>query len=131
MYRQTTRNIEILVVPTFLDSHSSPEDHVYVWAYEITIINNSKNSVQLLNRHWKITDGYGRLQEVRGPGVVGEQPTIESGQSYRYTSGAHLATPSGIMQGSYEMHEPSTATLFYVEIPPFSLDIPNVPLVRN
>jgi ApaG protein len=94
-----------------------------VWAYKVNIQNRGQDTVQLLNRHWKITDKLGRLQEVRGSGVVGEQPVIKPGESFEYTSGCPLETPSGIMAGTYQM---STAAgeRFEIEIPAFSLDSP-------
>lgn len=98
-----------------------PEEEHYVWAYTIQIENTGEQTVQLLNRYWHITDGTGHVQEVRGPGVVGEQPTLKPGESYRYTSGTALHTPSGMMVGQYEMVG-EDGGLFHIEIPAFSLD---------
>lgn len=123
MYSRTTRAITVTVEPTFLDEQSQPEKGRYVWAYRVRIENSGDQRVQLLNRHWRITDALGSLTEVRGPGVVGEQPTLAPGQAYEYTSGTPLTTPSGIMEGSYEMAGPDGGR-FNVAIPAFSLDSP-------
>ena len=103
MYQQTTKSIQVTVKAMYLDDQSTPADNHFVWAYQIEILNLGEETVQLLNRHWRITDSMGRVQEVRGPGVVGEQPTLEPGESFEYTSGTPLPTPSGIMVGSYNM----------------------------
>lgn len=124
MYTKTTRKIKITVVPTYLADQSDPEEKHYVWAYTIEIENLGEETSQLLNRYWHITDATGAVQEVRGAGVIGEQPTLEQGDSYRYTSGAALRTPSGIMTGHYEM-ETVTGERFLVDIPTFSLDSPD------
>ena len=96
MYRATTRGIEVQVTPRFLSERSSPENGYYFWAYTIEITNRGPATVQLKTRHWKITDAHGKLQEVRGAGVVGETPTLEPGESFEYTSGVPLPTPSGL-----------------------------------
>lgn len=103
MYRQTTRAIEVIVEPTYLEDQSRPEEDVYVWSYDVTIANRSPRTVQLLSRHWRVTDARGRTLEVRGPGVVGQQPVIRPGETYTYSSFTNLATPSGIMVGTYTM----------------------------
>ena len=103
MYRATTRGIEVQVTPRFLSERSSPENGYYFWAYTIEITNRGPATVQLKTRHWKITDAHGKLQEVRGAGVVGETPTLEPGESFEYTSGVPLPTPSGFMTGTYGM----------------------------
>ena len=123
MYEKTTHLITITVQPFYLDEQSEPDEERYVWAYKVNIENAGTKTVQLLNRHWRITDKLGRLQEVQGPGVVGEQPVLNPGDSFEYTSGTPLPTPSGIMVGSYEM-ESSDGDRFDVEIPAFSLDSP-------
>ena len=123
MYEKTTRAITITVRPFYLDEQSEPDEERYVWAYKVSIENSGEETVQLLNRHWRITDKLGRLQEVKGSGVVGEQPVLNPGDSFQYTSGTPLQTPSGIMIGSYEM-ESSEGERFDVEIPAFSLDSP-------
>lgn len=122
-YEATTRGIRVRVSPSFLDSDSSPTEGYYFWAYAVEIRNEGDTTVQLISRHWKITDSEGRTQEVRGPGVVGEQPTLPPGDSFRYTSGAPLRTPSGIMLGSYQMSGEG-GEMFDVVIPAFSLDSP-------
>lgn len=122
-YEATTRNIRVRVDPSFLEKDSAPEQGYYFWAYTVEIDNRGGETVQLLSRHWKITDSQGRTQEVRGPGVVGEQPTLSPGETFRYTSGAPLRTPSGIMLGWYQMTSEDGEN-FDVVIPPFSLDSP-------
>jgi ApaG protein len=126
MYSETTREILVTVKPYFLEDQSSPDEDHFVWAYHVHIENKGPETVQLLNRHWKITDALGRLQEVRGPGVVGEQPTLAPGESFEYTSGCPLSTASGIMIGSYEM-ETGRGEKFDVQVPAFSLDSPHFP----
>jgi ApaG protein len=123
MYSKVTRNIKITVTPAYLEAQSDPEGHHYVWAYTVNMENNGDEQVQLINRYWQITDATGAVQEVRGAGVVGEQPTLHGGDIYQYTSGAALRTPSGIMRGNYEM-ENELHERFLVEIPAFSLDSP-------
>jgi ApaG protein len=130
MYSETTRSINVTVKPTYLDDQSSPAEDHYVWAYHVRIENLGTETVQLRRRHWKITDGHGRMQEVRGPGVVGEQPVLGPGESFEYTSGTPLPTPSGIMVGSYEM-ETRGGESFSVRIPAFSLDSPHQPVRLN
>ncbi len=123
MYNQTTKSICVSVEPIYLDDQSSPSDNHYVWAYQVRIENKGNDTVQLLNRYWHITDDQGRVQEVRGAGVVGEQPTLRPGESFEYASGTPLPTPSGIMVGSYEM-ETAQGSRFDVAVPAFSLDSP-------
>lgn len=124
MYRSTTRIIEIEVEPFYLEDRSDPEDGRYVWGYRVTIANNSDEFVQLLARYWRITDAAGRVEEVRGPGVVGEQPELNPGDSFQYTSGCPLRTSSGFMVGSYTMRN-EDGELFDVDIPAFALDLPD------
>jgi ApaG protein len=130
MYRAVTRKIEVTVTPRFVSERSSPNNGYYFWAYTIDIANLGVEPVQLKTRHWRITDALGRLQEVKGPGVVGEEPTLKPGENFEYTSGVPLPTPSGFMSGSYGM-----VTLkgehFDIEIPAFSLDAPNVERTLN
>ena len=125
MYSELTAGIRVSVSPTYLEEQSEPDDNRYVWAYTVTIANEGEERVQLLNRHWRITDATGQQQEVRGPGVVGEQPVLEPGQSFEYTSGCPLGTPSGFMVGAYEMVR-EDGRRFEVRIPMFSLDSPFV-----
>jgi ApaG protein len=131
MYSETTQGITVIVKPYYLEEQSSPDEAHFVWAYHVRIENNGARTVQLRNRYWRITDSLGRIQEVRGAGVVGEQPTIKPGDSYEYTSGTPLPTPSGIMGGSYQMEESDTGQRFDVAIPNFSLDSPHQPSRLN
>jgi len=124
MYSAITREIRVQVEPIYLDDQSEPDDAQYVWAYRVQIENEGTETVQLLTRYWHITDGVGRVQEVRGAGVVGEQPVLNPGDSYEYTSGTPLPTPSGIMKGSYQMRTPA-GEKFDIEVPAFSLDCPH------
>ena len=124
MYSAVTREIRVQVEPVYLDDQSEPDNAQYVWAYRVQIENEGTETVQLLIRYWHITDGMGRVQEVRGAGVVGEQPVLNPGESYEYTSGTPLPTPSGIMKGSYQMSTPS-GDKFDIEVPAFSLDCPH------
>ena len=130
MYQKETRAIQITVKPFYLEEQSEPDDRHFVFAYHIRIQNNGRDVVQLLNRYWQITDGLGRVQEVRGPGVVGEQPVLRPGESFEYTSGCPLNTATGIMEGSYEM-ETLDGERFDVDIPAFSLDSPDAPMRLN
>ncbi len=123
MYPQKTKNLTVTVVPEFLEEHSRPDENHFVWAYHITIANEGGERVQLINRYWKIIDAQGRVQEVRGVGVVGEQPVLEPGQEYSYTSGCPLPTPIGVMLGAYEMPHDS-GERFDISVPTFSLDSP-------
>ena len=123
-YESVTRGIKVVVNPFYLDDQSEPDENHYVWAYHVEIINDGHERVQLRTRHWRITDALGRVQEVRGPGVVGEQPVLNPGEAFEYTSGTPLATPSGIMAGTYQM-EGTNGEQFDVEIPAFSLDSPH------
>ena len=121
MYRTVTRDIEVLVTPRYLSERSSPDNGYFFWAYTIEIKNRGAETVQLKTRHWRITDSHGRLQDVRGAGVVGKQPVLEPGGSFEYTSGVPLPTPSGFMVGTYSM-ETSAGEGFDIDIPAFSLD---------
>jgi ApaG protein len=124
MYEETTQGVRVSVNPVYLDNQSEPERGHYVWAYQVTIANEGGETVQLLTRHWKITDGNGLLHEVQGPGVVGEQPVLKPGEQFEYTSGTPLTTPSGIMVGTYQMQSASGET-FDAVVPAFSLDSPH------
>ena len=130
MYSETTREIEVTVKPIYLEDQSEPADNRYVWAYQVRIANTGGETVRLLTRYWKITDSLGRVQEVRGAGVVGEQPRLEPGESFEYTSGTPLPTPSGIMVGSYNM-EADSGERFDVAVPAFSLDSPHQQVQLN
>lgn len=124
MYRAVTRNIEVIVEPSFMPERSSTDDGRFFWAYTIAIVNSGDETVQLKTRHWIITDETGLHQEVRGEGVVGEQPVLSPGERFEYTSGVPLSTPSGFMTGSYQMVT-KDGEPFDIEIPTFSLDSPN------
>jgi ApaG protein len=124
MYETLTRDIRIHATPRYSEEESSPDDNRYVWSYTIDIANEGRDSVQLRSRQWRITDGNGHTQQVRGPGVVGQTPVILPGASFHYTSGCSLNTPSGIMVGSYQMTT-EAGELFDAAIPAFSLDSPH------
>ena len=130
MYETTTRAIRVSVRPQYLPDQSDPADSQYVWAYHVRIENQGEETVQLRSRHWRITDGLGRLQEVRGPGVIGKTPMLRPGEVFEYTSGTPLSTSSGIMSGTYQMVS-ETGENFDIEIPAFSLDTPAAPRSLN
>ena len=117
--------IRVEVETSYLDEQSDPHEHRYVFAHTITIRNDCPTPARLLTRHWVITDANGKVQEVRGDGVVGEQPYLEPGQGFRYSSGAVIETPVGAMQGSYQMVS-DDGLAFDAPIPPFRLAIPGV-----
>jgi ApaG protein len=129
-YRAITRGIAVSVEVTYLEANSSPGNSQYFWAYRVTIENQGRETVQLRSRHWMITNAHGELTEVKGPGVIGKEPFLEPGESFTYTSGAPLNTPSGMMGGSYQM-ESDTGERFDIEIPTFSLDRPNQSVLLN
>jgi ApaG protein len=129
-YKAITKGIAVSVLPTYLEAQSSPDSSQYFWAYRVTIENQGQETVQLLSRHWMITNARGDLTEVKGPGVVGEQPVLKPGESYEYTSGAPLNTTSGMMGGAYQM-ESESGEHFDIEIPTFSLDRPNQAVMLN
>ena len=130
MYRAITRHIQITVVPRYLEGESKPAEDRYFWAYTIEIVNMGPQTVQLQARHWEITDEQGRRQDVQGAGVVGEQPVLQPGESFQYTSGCPLETPSGMMVGTYQMVS-AEGERFDVDIPAFSLDSPHGRRVVN
>ena len=123
MYHAKTREIEVTVTPRFLPERSSPENGYFFWAYTITLTNLGRETVQLKTRHWRITDAFGRLQEVRGAGVIGEEPVLKPGENFEYTSGVPLPTSSGFMVGTYGMVT-EAGERFNIDIPAFSLDLP-------
>ncbi len=129
-YMASTRGITVSVEPTYLESRSSPDTSQYFWAYRVTIENQGLETVHLLSRHWMISNARGELTEVKGPGVVGEQPVLKPGESFEYTSGAPLDTPTGMMGGAYQM-ESESGERFDIEIPTFSLDRPNQRVFLN
>lgn len=116
--------INVNAVAEYLADQSRPDDGQYVFAYHITVINAGTVTAQLLSRHWIITDGNGKVQEVKGQGVVGEQPVLKPGQAFRYTSGCVLETPVGTMQGSYQMVA-EDGEPFDAAIAPFMLAMPH------
>ena len=130
MYRETTRAIQVTVEPSFVEAESSPDEGHYFWAYKIEISNLGEEVVRLRSRHWRITDANGHIEEVRGAGVVGKQPVLKPGESFAYTSGCPLTTPSGIMVGTYQMQN-EKGELFSVAVPAFSLDLPNAQRTMN
>jgi ApaG protein len=130
MYSATTKSIRVTVEPQYMEDRSEPGEQRFFWAYTIEIANSGKAPVQIVARHWIITDQNGNREDVRGVGVVGEQPVIEPGSSFTYTSGCPLRTPSGTMVGSYQAVDGKGET-FTVAIPAFSLDIPRSKRVLN
>ncbi|MEM6512084.1 MAG: Co2+/Mg2+ efflux protein ApaG [Pseudomonadota bacterium] len=121
----THNDIGIDVATTYIDDQSRPDDDRYVFSYTITIRNNGETAATLRSRHWVITDANGKVQEVHGDGVVGEQPFLRPGEEYRYSSGAILETPVGAMQGLYTM-EAENGTHFDAPIAPFTLAVPGL-----
>ena len=130
MYRAVTRHIEVTVEPNFLPERSSVDKGQYFWSYTIVITNSGNETVQLRTRHWIITDASGKRQEVRGEGVVGEQPVLAPGDRFEYTSGVPLTTASGFMTGRYQMISESGEN-FEIDVPTFSLDSPEAKRVLN
>lgn len=130
MYEATTGSIRVSVEPAFQEDDSSPGDSVFFWSYTVEIENLGEEPVRLRSRYWRITNSAGQTQEVRGAGVVGQEPVIAPGSSFRYTSGAPLSTASGMMMGSYQMQRASGET-FQVDIPAFSLDSPHARVTVN
>ena len=124
-YTATTRNVLVSVKSLFLADQSEPDESKFVWAYRIKIENLGRETVQLMKRTWRITNSRGRTQRVHGDGVVGHQPVLEPGESFEYTSGTPLDTPSGFMTGLYHMVVAGSGETFEVEIPSFSLDSPH------
>ncbi|HMT15410.1 MAG TPA: Co2+/Mg2+ efflux protein ApaG [Aestuariivirga sp.] len=124
MYQETTRQIRVAVTPAYLASQSEPDADRFLWSYTVTLENLGQETVQLLSRHWIITDARGHVQHVQGEGVVGDQPVLGPGDRYQYSSGCPLSTPSGIMSGSYQMTT-LAGERFDIAIPAFSLDSPH------
>lgn len=126
-YTETTHGVCITVTTEYLPKESRPQEHFFAWSYQVRIENQSARTVQLLHRYWHITDGYGHVQEVRGPGVIGQQPVLRPGTSFNYASWTHLPSPNGLMRGHYEMQEivdrpGSPGEIFLTPVPAFSLD---------
>jgi ApaG protein len=120
----TTRGVRILVRPRFVPEQSDPDNGQWLFAYHITIRNTGEQTVQLVSRHWVITNGEGRVEEVRGPGVVGYQPVLKPGEEFEYTSGCPLTTPVGTMHGEFNMVVPDSGEKFDARIDPFRLAVP-------
>ncbi|MEQ8823028.1 MAG: Co2+/Mg2+ efflux protein ApaG [Filomicrobium sp.] len=130
MYEAVTEGVRVRVEPEYMEEQSSPEEGYFFWSYTVEISNDGETAVQLRSRLWQITDAEGRREEVRGPGVVGQTPKIDPGETFTYTSGCPLRTSSGIMVGSYQMVD-EEGRLFDVAVPAFSLDSPfSVPIVN-
>jgi ApaG protein len=123
MYEAKTRGVRVSVTPQFMETESSPQEGRFFWAYSVEIVNEADDTVQLVARHWRITDGDGQVHEVKGPGVVGEQPVLRAGESFTYTSGCPLGTAHGSMAGVYQMVA-SDGTTFEATIPAFPLQSP-------
>ena len=130
MYSTVTHDIQITVLPEFVPERSDADEASFWWAYTVEIANRGHTTVQLTARHWKITDGNGKLEEVKGAGVVGEQPILAPGERFEYTSGVPLATTSGFMSGRYQM-ESESGERFEIDVPTFSLDSPDSKRVLN
>jgi ApaG protein len=131
MYTASTRSIVVIVAPSYLEDESTPANNEFRWAYRVRIENHGGETVKLLSRYWKITDAIGRVQEIRGAGVVGEQPVLKPGHAFEYQSWTPLETPSGIMAGTYQMEDHESGELFDIAIPAFSLDSPYQPVRLN
>lgn len=129
-FTATTRGIRVTVRVFYLPDQSYPDSGQFVWAYRVEIANTGRETVQLLRRTWRITDALGRTQTVHGAGVIGEQPVLEPGGRFEYTSGTPLPTSSGFMRGAYHMVVPGSGEAFDVDIPAFSLDSPYQPSGR-
>ena len=124
-YEARTRDVLVRVRAFYLEDQSDPDENRFVWAYRVALENHGSETVQLLRRTWRITDGHGRTQQVQGDGVVGEQPVLAPGQAFEYVSGTPLPTPSGFMTGQYHMVAQPSGEQFDVAIPAFSLDSPH------
>lgn len=131
MYEQETSGLVVRVEPQFLPEESAPDQSRFVWSYTIEIENRGAEPVQLMSRFWRITDENGHTQEVRGDGVIGQQPVIGPGQSFRYTSAAPLAAPSGVMMGAYSMVKTDNGESFDIAVPLFALDSPHQNRLAN
>ncbi|GGX71996.1 protein ApaG [Litorimonas cladophorae] len=123
-YEQRTENVVVRVAPEFLAEQSNPSDSRFIWAYTVEIVNQSEHDLTVMERFWQIADSRGQVQEVRGAGVVGETPVVRSGETFRYTSGAPLTAPSGMMRGSYTVQNTEGAS-FDIVVPTFLLDSPH------
>jgi len=124
-FTATTQGITVEVRVFYLADQSKPNAREFLWAYHVIIANNGRFAVQLLRRSWRITEAHGHMQAVHGEGVVGEQPVLQPGGKFEYTSGTQLSTPSGFMTGQYHMQAIPSGAQFDIEIPTFSLDSPH------
>jgi ApaG protein len=131
LFEQRTKDVIIRVEPEYLAEQSSPSDSRFIWAYTVEIDNQSAEELTVTERFWQIADSRGQVQEVRGKGVVGEKPVVKPGEVFRYTSGAPLTAPSGMMRGTYTVQGASTGECYDVDIPCFVLDSPHEGLVLN
>jgi len=129
-FERRTHDVIVRVESDYLDDQSSPAESRFIWAYTVEIENQSDTDLTVVERCWQIADSRGQVQNVRGAGVVGEQPVVKPGETFRYTSGAPLSAPSGMMLGNYSMQTPE-GERFDVDIPPFLLDSPHEGLVFN
>lgn len=120
MYQEITQEIQVEVVPTYLKEQSNPEESIYVYTYRVKITNLGKKTAQLLSRHWIIKDGGGEQREVKGPGVIGEQPILKPGEHFEYSSFCPLKSPTGNMRGTYQM-QTEDGEKFDIKIPLFFL----------
>ncbi len=130
-YQAQTGDLVVWVKPSYLPEQSDPSERRWVWAYQVEIENQGRRTVQLLSRHWIITDAVGRVEQVKGPGVIGEQPVLGPGEVFTYASGCPLPTSSGVMAGRFQMKLVGGGELFEIEIPAFSLDLPEARRVVN
>jgi ApaG protein len=131
MYEAETAGLVVRVEPQFLPEESDPDANRFMWAYTIEIENRSPETVKLVSRYWRIMDENGLTQEVRGAGVVGQQPVLEPGESFRYTSGCPLGAPSGVMVGAYSMQRVDNGDAFEIAVPAFPLDSPHQSKLAN
>lgn len=129
-YSTITHHVKVSATPEYIAEESSPKNNQFVWNYHIHIENLGDEQVQLINRHWIIINAIGQIQEVKGQGVVGVQPTLNPNEGFEYSSNTQLNTPTGLMMGKYEMVTEGGATI-EVDIPPFSLDTPESKHLRN
>jgi ApaG protein len=130
LYEQRTKDVIVRVEPEYLADQSSPADSRFIWAYTVEIDNQGEKDLTVTERFWQIADSRGQVQEVRGAGVVGEKPVVRPGEIFRYTSGAPLTAPSGMMRGTYKV-EDTDGESYDVDIPTFLLDSPHEGLVLN
>jgi len=130
LYEHRTDDVIVRVEPEFLAEQSNPSDSRFIWAYTVEIDNQSGRDLTVVERFWQIADSRGQVHEVRGSGVVGERPVVKSGEVFRYTSGAPLTAPSGMMRGTYTVKDESGES-FDIIVPTFLLDSPHEGLVLN